>query len=63
MKKKTMILAGLGGALLAVAGWFLVRNTRKGKKETPPKNAPQLPIENPGDQSEFLTAPSESEMG
>jgi hypothetical protein len=31
--------------------------------ETPPKNAPQLPIENPGDQSEFPKAASESEIG
>jgi hypothetical protein len=28
----------------------------------PPKNAPQIPIRNPGEQSEFPTSPDESEM-
>jgi hypothetical protein len=32
-------------------------------KEEPPKGAPQLPIENPGDQSDFPVAPSDSEIG
>ena len=31
--------------------------------DNPPRNAPQLPIENPGDQSEFPKAASESELG
>lgn len=31
--------------------------------EHPPKHAPQLPIENPGDQSEFPKSASESEVG
>ncbi len=30
--------------------------------ETPPKNAPQVPINNPGDQSEFPSSPEEEEM-
>jgi hypothetical protein len=32
-------------------------------KEEPPKGAPQLPIENPGDQSDFPVAPSGSDIG
>jgi hypothetical protein len=31
--------------------------------EVPPKKAPQLPLENPGDQSDFPKSASESEIG
>ena len=31
--------------------------------EQPPKQAPQVPIENPGEQSEFPKSPSESDIG
>lgn len=31
--------------------------------EQPPKHAPQVPIENPGEQSEFPSPPKESEIG
>jgi hypothetical protein len=63
MKKKTLWIAGAGALLAAVAGWLWVRSRQEKNTDIPPRNAPQLPIENPGDQSEFLTSPSESELG
>jgi hypothetical protein len=38
------------------------QNEMRGKRETPPKNAPQVPIHNPGEQSEFPTNLDESEL-
>jgi hypothetical protein len=61
-KKKILGIAGIIAA--AAAGTYLaISLTKKSKVEKPPKNAPQLDIENPGDQSEFVTAVSPSEMG
>ena len=63
MKKKQLSIL-IAGALLAVtAALVLVQRQRKGYKEHPPKGAPQLDIQNPGDQSEFLTTAMESEIG
>ena len=62
MKKNNKILIGIGAALATVAIIFF----QKKKKELdnlPPKKAPQLPIDNPGEQSEFTTSASESEIG
>jgi LPXTG-motif cell wall-anchored protein len=62
MKKNNKILVGLGVAIATVAIFFF----QKKKKESdnlPPKKAPQLPIDNPGEQSEFTTSASESEIG
>jgi len=63
MKKKDMLLLGIGiGAALATAAavFFLWKNN---DEEMPPKNAPQVPVNNPGEQSEFTTSASESEVG
>jgi LPXTG-motif cell wall-anchored protein len=63
MKKKNMILLGIGAALATAASVFFLRKRKSQQGEKPPKKAPQLPIENPGEQSEFRTAASESEIG
>ena len=62
MKNKTIIWAGLGlvAAVAAAAFYFL---SKEEKKEKPPKGAPQLDLEHGGEQSEFTTLASESEMG
>ena len=52
---------GIGAALTAAAAIFLF--WKKDNEEKPPKNAPQVPIHNPGEQSEFTTSASESEVG
>ena len=62
MKKKDMLLVGIGlGAAVAAAAIFFFWKREKDEKS--PKNAPQVPIENPGEQSEFTTSASESEVG
>jgi flagellar basal body-associated protein FliL len=63
MKKKDMLLIGIGiGAALAAAA-VIFFFWKKNDDEKPPKNAPQVPIHNPGEQSEFTTSASESEIG
>jgi len=54
---------GIGLALAAAATVFFINKKKNGQSEKPPKKAPQLDIENPGDQSEFATSPSDSEIG
>jgi len=62
MKNKNIIWAGLGLAIAAAAAtYYFIR--RGDRKEKPPKKAPQLPLEHGGEQSEFTTLASESEMG
>lgn len=65
MKKKNAIMLGLGAALVAVAGVFMVWKKKRDENnyEQPPKDAPQLDINNPGTQDDFPTSPSESELG
>ena len=63
MKKKNIVLAGLGAVLAVAAAIFFIKKKNENKEEKPPKKAPQLDIENPGDQSEFATSPSDSEIG
>jgi LPXTG-motif cell wall-anchored protein len=64
MKYKNTILVVVGAALAALATIFLVRKKQEMAGERPPRKAPQLRnVENPGDQSEFLTSPSDSEIG
>ena len=63
MKKKNLLLIGVAVVLVIAAVIFLVRIRKVNKGEIPPRKAPQLSIENPGDQSEFITSASESEIG
>ncbi|HEX2608402.1 MAG TPA: LPXTG cell wall anchor domain-containing protein [Flavisolibacter sp.] len=62
MKKKNLVLLLLGAAVAAGATFLWLRK-REGTTEKPPKKAPQLDLQNPGDQSEFMTAPGDSEIG
>lgn len=62
MKNKSVIAAAIGGLLAAAAGVFLYLN--KDQKKKPPRRAPQVPVENPGEQSDFPAAPtSERDLG
>lgn len=65
MKKKDMLLLGIGvGAVVTAAvAILLLRKKETDNEKKPPKNAPQVPINNPGEQSEFMTSASESEIG
>ena len=62
MKKNIKILLGVTVGLATAAVFFLLKK-KKDTGEMPPKKAPQLPIDNPGEQSEFTTSASESEVG
>ncbi|MGV3529922.1 MAG: hypothetical protein ACO1OO_13560 [Flavisolibacter sp.] len=62
MKKKNAITAIAGAAVALLAAVFFLR--RNHREEKPPKGAPQLEIDNPGEQSEFSPAPSgERDLG
>jgi hypothetical protein len=63
MKKKQIWWIGIGAAVTAAAAVFFFIKKASASTEKPPKKAPQLNVENPGDQSEFTTAPSDSELG
>jgi hypothetical protein len=63
MKNKKLLLIGTIAALAATATILLVRKNKAGSSGKPPKKAPQVPIQNPGEQSEFTTMASESELG
>jgi len=63
MKKKNKILTGISVLLATAAIVFFFRKKKNDNGEIPPKKAPQLPIYNPGEQSEFTTSASESEIG
>lgn len=63
MRKKNILWIGIGVVLAAAAAIFFINKKKKAQDEKPPKKAPQLDIENPGDQSEFVTSPSDSEIG
>ena len=66
MKKKNLLLIGIAigiVALATIATIFFIRRKKIKEGEIPPKKAPQLSIENPGEQSEFITSASESEIG
>lgn len=54
-----LIGIGIGAAVTAAAAIFFF--WKKENDEKPPKKAPQVPIDNPGEQSEFTTSASESE--
>lgn len=62
MKKKDVLLLGIAAGLATAAAiFFFLKNNEESEK--PPKKAPQVPVDNPGDQSEFTTSASESEIG
>jgi hypothetical protein len=63
MKKKNIILVSIAAALATAATVFFIKNKKDGQQGRPPKNAPQLKVENPGEQSEFTTTASESDLG
>jgi hypothetical protein len=63
MNKKTMIVMGIGAAVAAGTAIYWVVKNRKGQTEKPPRKAPQLKVNNPGEQSEFVTMASESQIG
>lgn len=63
MKQKQLSILIASTLLVATAAFLLVRHNSRQKKEQPPKGAPQLDLQNPGDQSEFITSATESEVG
>ena len=65
MQKKNVVIAGIASlVLIAATAFFVVRRRNKQKEAKPPKNAPQAPINNPGDQSNFPAGPTgESGLG
>ena len=64
MNTKNNWLIGLGSVLVVgVAASVLFFKGKKNKThQKPPKGAPQLRIENPGNQDEFPTSTTEEEM-
>ncbi|MBD0331020.1 MAG: ammonium transporter [Chitinophagaceae bacterium] len=62
-KKKNILLVAIGGVLALAASVFVIKRKSKSATKAPPKNAPQMSINNPGSQAEFPTSPSESEIG
>jgi LPXTG-motif cell wall-anchored protein len=63
MKKKNMIIAGIGAIIAAAASVFFLKKRKNNGEQKPPKKAPQLDLENPGDQSNFPKSASESDLG
>lgn len=63
LKKYAPFLIGFGSVAVIATAWWLISRNRKAAQEKPPKRAPQLNIENPGSQDEFVAAASESGLG
>jgi hypothetical protein len=63
LKKYAPFLIGFGSVAVVATAWWLISRNRKRAEEKPPKRAPQLNIENPGSQDEFISATSESGLG
>ncbi|HEU4471664.1 MAG TPA: hypothetical protein VFR58_11305 [Flavisolibacter sp.] len=63
MKKKHIFWIGVGAALAAVAAILLINKSKEETSDKPPKKAPQVPVDNPGDQSDFPKAARESDLG
>lgn len=58
MKTKNLYVVGVAGLIAAAAGLYIALKEKSRKNGSlPPKAAPQLTIDNPGDQSEFPKAP------
>jgi hypothetical protein len=62
MKKKDVLILGIAAGLATATAIFFFLKKEEGTGK-PPKKAPQVPVDNPGDQSEFTTSASESEIG
>lgn len=59
MKKKNVLIAGIASLVVIAATTYLVIRKRQEKRgDLPPAGAPQLDIQNPGDQSDFPAGPS-----
>ena len=65
MKKKNILIASIASLVVVAATTYLViRKQKESRGHLPPANAPQLDINNPGDQSNFPAGPSaEPELG
>jgi nitrogen fixation-related uncharacterized protein len=60
MKKRDSIILSTAILIATAASFYMIWKKKKEQYEdTPPKDAPQLNIGNPGDQSEFPSAPEE----
>jgi hypothetical protein len=62
MKTKHWIMVGAAAVVGAAVALWLIDHDRS-DAEKPRKGVPQTPLNNPGEQSEFYTAPGESEIG
>ena len=65
MKKKNVIIGGIASlVVVATVAYLVVSKRAKQQGQQPSKRAPQVPINNPGDQSDFPAGPTgESELG
>ena len=64
MKHKNFLLVGMGALVAGIATILFLKKRKEAEaNEKPPKNAPQLDIENPGTQADFPTSATESEVG
>lgn len=65
MKKKNILIAGVASlAVIAATAYLVIRKRKEETGEWPPHSAPQLDVNNPGDQSDFPSAPTgEAELG
>lgn len=65
MKRKNVVIAGVASlVVIATTAYLIIRKRQQQKSEEPPADAPQTPINNPGDQSDFPVGPSgEEELG
>ena len=63
MKKKDILIIATGSIVALAASIYIIKKIRSRDDERPPKNAPQLDIENPGSQDNFPAAPNVSELG
>ncbi len=63
METKNKWLIGLGSVLMVgVAASLIIFRGKNNSHEKPPKGAPQLNIENPGNQDEFPSSTTQEEM-
>jgi hypothetical protein len=65
MKKKGTSLLAIASVMAATTGLYILLKRRSAqRRNSPPEGAPQLKIDNPGDQSEFPAAPQgERDLG